>query len=88
MLLSLAEHHANIVPWQILAREYGIIIDWIDLHTDGTIDYDSLERQLPHAKFLSITGASNVTGEVLDLERVKVIFDSIQKPSVPAGHLP
>lgn len=75
ILLSLAEHHANIVPWQILAEEYGIIIDWIDLHPDGTIDYDSLERQLPHAKVLSITGASNVTGEVLDLERVKEIFE-------------
>ncbi len=71
VLLSLAEHHANIVPWQILAEEYGIIIDWIDLHPDGTIDYDSLERQLPQVKVLSITGASNVTGEVLDLEKVK-----------------
>ena len=79
VLLSLAEHHANIVPWQILAEEYGIIIDWIDLHPDGTIDYDSLERQLPQAKVLSITGASNVTGEVLDLEKVKWFFANCQR---------
>lgn len=77
VLLSKADHHANIVPWQILAEEYGIVIDWVDLHTDGTIDYDSLESKLPHAKVLSITGASNVTGEVLDLERVKGIFESL-----------
>lgn len=72
------------MPWQILAEEYGIIIDWVDLHEDGTIDYDSLESKLPHAKVLSITGASNVTGEVLDLERVKGIFDKLGSRHVEA----
>lgn len=71
------EHHANIVPWQILAEEYGIQIDWVELHDDGTIDYYSLLQKLPHAKILSITGASNVTGEVLDLERVKSMLDTL-----------
>ncbi len=81
VLLSKVEHHANIVPWQIIAAEYSIRIDWVELHPDGTLDYDSLEAKLPHAKVLSITGASNVTGEVLDLGRVKGIFDSLeQKP--------
>lgn len=77
VLLSKVEHHANIVPWQILAEEYGIQIDWVELHDDGTIDYDSLLQKLPHAKILSITGASNVTGEVLDLERVKSMLDTL-----------
>jgi cysteine desulfurase/selenocysteine lyase len=77
VLLSKVEHHANIVPWQILAEEYGIQIDWIDLRDDGTIDYDSLAIKLPHAKILSITGASNVTGEILDIDRVKSIFDTL-----------
>jgi cysteine desulfurase / selenocysteine lyase len=85
VLLSKVEHHANIVPWQIIAAEYGIIIDWIDIHPDGTLDYDSLESKLPHAKLLSITGASNVTGEVLDLERVKRMFDSLNTPFVKGG---
>lgn len=81
VLLSKVEHHANIVPWQIIAAEYGIIIDWVDLHDDGTLDYDSLAEKLPYAKILSITGASNVTGEILDLDRVKEILDSLeQKP--------
>lgn len=80
VLLSRLEHHANIVPWQILAEEYGIVIDWVDLHGDGTIDYDSLDHKLPFAKVLSITGASNVTGEVLDLDRVKGIFDTLSTP--------
>jgi cysteine desulfurase/selenocysteine lyase len=78
ILLSKADHHANIVPWQILATEYGIIIDWIDLHDDGTIDYTSIEKQISGVKLISITGASNVTGEILDLERVKNILDSME----------
>ncbi len=81
VLLSKVEHHANIVPWQIIAAEHGILIDWVELHADGTLDYDSLAAKLPNAKILSITGASNVTGEVLDLDRVKEIFDSLdEKP--------
>lgn len=79
VLLSKVEHHANIVPWQIIAAEHGILIDWVELHADGTLDYDSLEQKLPHAKVLSITWASNVTGEVLDLDRVKVMFDELEK---------
>ena len=43
---------------------------------DGTIDYASLEAKLPHVKVLSITGASNVTGEVLDLERVNEMIQN------------
>jgi cysteine desulfurase / selenocysteine lyase len=77
ILLSKVDHHANIVPWQIIASEYGIIIDWIDLHQDGTLDYVSLAKKLPGKKLLSITGASNVTGEILDLERVVQIFASL-----------
>ena len=51
------------------------------MHANGTIDYDSLEKKLPNATVLSITGASNVTGEILDLDRVKEIFDGLtQKP--------
>lgn len=77
VLLSKVDHHANIVPWQILAEEYGIVLDWVDLHEDWTIDYWSIESKLPHAKVLSITGASNVTGEILDIDRVKSIFDTL-----------
>ena len=84
MLLTKVEHHANIVPWQIIAREYGIIIDWVELHADGTIDYDSLEKKLPNATALSITGASNVTGEILDLDRVREIFESCGFGSSPS----
>ncbi len=79
VLLTKVEHHANIVPWQIIAAEYGIILDWVELHTDGTIDYASLAEKLPNAKVLSITGASNVTGEILDLHRVSQMLKNLEK---------
>lgn len=80
VLLSKADHHANIVPWQILAEEYGILIDWIDVYPDWTINYIDLEKKIQWVKILSITGASNVTGEVLDIDWVSEI---IQKQETP-----
>lgn len=77
ILLSKVEHHANIVPWQIIAEEYGIVIDWIDIHPNATIDYASLVEKLLWAKVIAITGASNVTGEILDIAKVCNIMDSL-----------
>lgn len=51
----------------------------MDLHEDGTLDYDSLALKLPHAKLLSITGTSNVTGEILDLDRVSTILQKLDR---------
>lgn len=77
VLLSKAEHHANIVPWHILAEEYGVIVRFVELNNDGTIDYGDLEKKLPEAKVVSLTGASNVTGEILDIKRVSGLIQSL-----------
>lgn len=76
VLLGGAEHHANIVPWQILSEEYGIQIAWVALHADGTLDYDDMRSRLPKARVLSISGASNVTGEVLQFDVVQDMLDN------------
>ncbi len=78
ILLSKLDHHANIVPWHIIAKEYDLILDWVDLHDDGTLSYESLAEKLPHARLLSITGASNVTGELLDIERVHALLNALE----------
>lgn len=75
VLLSKLEHHANIVPWQILQEEYGILIDWIDITEDGRIDLHNWEQKISNAKVISITLASNVTGAVTDMEKLKEIID-------------
>lgn len=79
ILLSKADHHANVVPWQIIASENNLEILWVDVGPDGTIDYSDLEEKIQEVKLLSITGASNVTGETLDLDRMKKIFSKLPK---------
>jgi cysteine desulfurase/selenocysteine lyase len=56
------EHHANIVPWHILAAERGVTIRWIPVDGDGSLILDELESLLDGAKLLGITCMSNVLG--------------------------
>ncbi|MFM8267076.1 MAG: SufS family cysteine desulfurase [Ilumatobacteraceae bacterium] len=64
VVLTHMEHHANIVPWQMLAAETGIEIRWIPLTSDGQLDLTDLTRTLDGAKALSFTAMSNVLGTV------------------------
>jgi cysteine desulfurase/selenocysteine lyase len=58
------EHHANIVPWQMLAAERGIEIRWVPLTDDGQLDLTDLDRLLDGAKAFSFTAMSNVLGTI------------------------
>ncbi len=62
VVLSHMEHHANIVPWQILQREKGLEIRWIPLDAEGRLDLTDLDRLLDGAKALGVTAMSNVLG--------------------------
>ena len=62
VVLTAMEHHANIVPWQMLAAERGIEIRWIPLTDDGQLDLTDLDQLLDGAKVLSFTAMSNVLG--------------------------
>ncbi len=62
VVLTHLEHHANIVPWQMLRDERGIEIRWIPLTADGQLDLTDLDRLLDGAKVLSFTAMSNVLG--------------------------
>jgi cysteine desulfurase/selenocysteine lyase len=62
VVLTHMEHHANIVPWQMMAAERGIEIRWIPLTDDGRLDLSDLDRILHGAKVLSFTAMSNVLG--------------------------
>ena len=61
------EHHANIVPWQILAAERGVEPRWIPLGNDYLLDLTSLDELLDGAKLLAVTAASNVLGTLNDI---------------------
>ncbi len=66
IVISEVEHHANLVPWQELARRSGATLRWYSATPDGRIDLDSLELT-DKTKVVALTHQSNVTGAVLDV---------------------
>lgn len=66
IVVSELEHHANLVPWQELARRTGATLKWYSATKDGRIDLDSLELS-ERTKVVALTHQSNVTGAVLDV---------------------
>lgn len=74
ILLSQAEHHSNIVAWQMVAAETGAVIDVCPLTDDHRIDLDAAEAILTEAHRLVAFGhVSNVTGAVLDAPRAAAL---------------
>jgi cysteine desulfurase / selenocysteine lyase len=65
ILLSRMEHHANIVPWQLVAERTGATIKVAEIHADGTLDLDALYAAMTsEVKILGLTHVSNVLGTV------------------------
>ena len=64
VVLTHMEHHANIVPWQMLRNEIGIEIRWVPLTADGQLDLSDLDQLLDGAKVFSFTAMSNVLGTI------------------------
>ncbi len=64
ILLTMMEHHANIVPWQYL-QKFGIKLKFVGLNGNGTLDSDDFEKQLTkNVKLVSLTHCSNVLGTI------------------------
>ena len=70
VVLTHMEHHANIVPWQMLQAEKGFTIRWVPLTDDGQLDLTDLERLLDGAKVFSFTAMSNVLGTITPVRRL------------------
>lgn len=65
ILISRMEHHANIVPWQLIAQRTGASIEVVELLPDGSLDMQALKTQLrPAVKILAVTQVSNVLGTI------------------------
>jgi cysteine desulfurase / selenocysteine lyase len=67
IVLSHMEHHANVVPWQMLAAERGVELRWIPLTSDFRLDLSDLEGLLDGARLLAISAMSNVLGTLNDI---------------------
>lgn len=92
IIISEAEHHANLVPWQELCRRTGATLKWFPIQDDGRLDLDAVQMT-EHTKVVAVTHASNVTGAITDVATVVerahqvgalVVLDACQ--SVP--HMP
>ncbi|MEG8042786.1 cysteine desulfurase [Sphingomonas faeni] len=78
ILLSMLEHHSNIVPWQMIAERLGVAIDVLPLTPDHCIDLDAMERMItPAHKLVALGHVSNVLGSVLDAKRATEIAHSV-----------
>jgi cysteine desulfurase / selenocysteine lyase len=65
IILSLLEHHANIVPWQIAAESLNLEIVFVPITSEYTLDMNAYAALIaPNTRVISITGASNVTGSI------------------------
>ncbi len=64
VVITELEHHANIVPWHMLAAEQGIELRWIPIRSDGHLDLTDLDRLLDGARLLSVAAVSNVLGTI------------------------
>ena len=95
ILLSILEHHSNLVPWQRLAQRQGVVLRFLPMTPEGRLDLDRLDSELTErCRLVALTHCSNVTGALTDVGRVvaaaravgaKVMLDGAQR--APHGPL-
>ena len=88
IILSIMEHHSNIVPWHLLRERKGIVLKWVDVSDDGEISLDDFRSLFSaRTKFVAISHMSNVLGvqtPAKELSRIaheygaQILFDGCQ----------
>lgn len=75
ILLGIAEHHANIVPWQISSKFEGIEIEWINIDEQYDIDFVDFEKKYTsNVKVVSLSAVSNVTWKIYNIKNIKSLL--------------
>jgi cysteine desulfurase/selenocysteine lyase len=71
IVLSIMEHHANIVPWNFLRERQGVVLKWVDCDANGDLDPQAVIDAIgPRTRLVAITHMSNVLGTVVDVAAV------------------
>lgn len=71
IVLSVMEHHANVVPWHFLRERKGAVLKWVDVDDDGNFSLDDFERALTDkTRIVAITHMSNVLGTVTPIKEI------------------
>jgi cysteine desulfurase/selenocysteine lyase len=81
IVLTVAEHHANIVPWHFLRERQGVVLKWVDVDANGDLDPQAVIDAIgPKTKLVAISHMSNVLGTIFD---VKPVIDAAHAKGVP-----
>jgi cysteine desulfurase / selenocysteine lyase len=71
IVLSVMEHHANIVPWHFLRERMGVVLKWVEVEADGSLDPQRvIEAMGPKTKLVAVTQMSNVLGTIVDVKTI------------------
>ena len=71
IILSVMEHHANIVPWHFLRERQGVVLKWVDVDSTGALDPQAvLDAISPRTKLIAVTHMSNVLGTKVDIKTI------------------
>jgi cysteine desulfurase/selenocysteine lyase len=71
IVLSVMEHHSNIVPWHFHRERRGAVLKWADIRDDGSFDLEGFERLLtPKTRIVAVTQMSNVLGTITPLKEI------------------
>ncbi len=71
IILSVMEHHANIVPWHFLRERQGVVLKWVEVDANGDLDPDAvLAAVTPRTKLIAVTHMSNVLGTQVDVRAI------------------
>ncbi len=77
IILSEIEHHANIIPWQMVAEKYKLTINYVKVNDDFSLDLDDLSSKLSSkSKVVSIVGESNLSGMLPDIKEINNLVRS------------
>ncbi len=81
IVLTVAEHHANIVPWHLLRERQGVVLKWVEVDANGDLDPQAVIDAIgPKTKLVAISHMSNVLGTIFD---VKPVIDAAHERDVP-----
>ena len=81
IVLSVMEHHANIVPWHFLRERMGVELKWVDIDINGALDPERVIDAIgPRTRLVAVTQMSNVLGTKVD---VKTICEGARAKGVP-----
>ena len=71
IVLSIMEHHANIVPWHFLRERQGVVLKWVEVDANGDLDPGAVIAAIgPRTKLVAITHLSNVLGTIVDVKSI------------------